>query len=184
MTRSNSRWIPLITLAFSAPLVACGGSSTGSTPTPVASAPLATAPLATPTAAVASAQCPTGSSVGSALGVTVPNAVGVAGGGTTQLPAGATGLVCEYHGTAANVIIEVFTNISPSFISQFSVHFPVPYKTVSGLGDQARSFFQTLGGGKDNEGVVSTKGSTLVAIDATATPATLSQVEALVNSLL
>ena len=57
-------------------------------------------------------------------------------------------------------------------------------KSVSGVGDQATSFFQSLGGGKDNEGVVATKGSTLVSIGATATPASLSQVEALVNSLL
>lgn len=183
MTRSNSRWIPLITLVFSAPLVACGGSGTGSTPTAVASAPLATAPLATPTAAVASAQCPTGSAVGSALGITVPNALGVPGGGT-QLPNGASALVCDYHGPSDNVIIEVISNISPSYISVFSVHFPVPYKSVSGVGDQARSFLETLGGGTDNEGVVATKGSTLVSIDATATPASLNQVEALVSSLL
>jgi hypothetical protein len=82
------------------------------------------------------------------------------------------------------VIIVVITNISASYISQFSAHFPGGYKTVSGVGDQARSFYQTLGGGKDNEGVVATKGSTLVSIGATATPASLSQVEALVNSLL
>lgn len=93
-------------------------------------------------------------------------------------------MVCEYHATTENVIIEVITNISPSYISQFSVHFPVPYKSVSGVGDQARSFYVNLYGGKDNEGVVATKGSTIVSIGATATPASLSQVEALVNQLL
>ena len=40
------------------------------------------------------------------------------------------------------------------------------------------------GGGKFNEGVVATKGKTLVAITATATPASLAQVEALVSQLL
>ena len=53
-----------------------------------------------------------------------------------------------------------------------------------GVGDQARAFTQPLGAGKDNEEVVATKGSTLVAITATATPATLAQVEALVKQLL
>jgi hypothetical protein len=82
------------------------------------------------------------------------------------------------------VIIEVLRNISPSFISKFSSQFPVAFKSVSGVGDQARSFTEPIGGGRDNEGVVATKGSTLVAIVATATPASLVQVEALVNQLL
>jgi hypothetical protein len=181
VTRSNSRWIPWIALACAAPLVACGGSSPGSTPTASTSAPSTTAP--TPTASTAAAQCPTGASVGSALGITVPNAVGVAGA-ATPFPAPVTGIVCDYHGASDNVIIEVLMNISPSFISSFTAHFPGTVKSVSGVGDQATSFFQTLGGGKDNEGVVATKGSTLVSIGATATPASLSQVEALVNSLL
>jgi hypothetical protein len=108
----------------------------------------------------------------------------LAGGGATQLPAGATGEVCDYHAQSFNVIIEVLRNISPSFISKFSSRFPVAYKTVSGVGDQARSFTAPIGNGKDNEGVVATKGSILVSITATATPATLPQVEALVNQLL
>jgi hypothetical protein len=82
------------------------------------------------------------------------------------------------------VIIEVLRNISPSFISKFSSQFPVAFKSVSGVGDQARSFTEPIGGGRDNEGVVATEGSTLVAIVATATPASLVQVEALVNQLL
>jgi hypothetical protein len=123
--------------------------------------------------------------VGSALGITLPNPTGVAGGnGSTQLPAGAKGMACEYRGQGFNVIIELITNISPTYISKSSSKFPVPFKSVAGVGDQARSFFQSLGGGKDNEGVVATKGSTLVAIVATATPASLAQIEALVNQLL
>jgi hypothetical protein len=135
---------------------------------------------------VASAQCPSGSTIGSALRITLPNAVSVAGGsaGGTVFPAGAKGMACEYRGSSDNVIIELITNISPSYIAQFSVHFPGGYKTVSGVGDQARYFVQQLGGGKDNEGIVATKGSTIVSIDATYTPATLAQLEALVNQLL
>jgi hypothetical protein len=82
------------------------------------------------------------------------------------------------------VIIELIRNIDPASIALFSSKFPVAYASVSGVGDQARSFSQPLNGGKDNEGVVATKGTTLVAITATATPASLAQLEALVSQLL
>ena len=121
--------------------------------------------------------------VGAALGITVPAPTSVIGG-TETLPAGASGLACNYHASTYNVIIEIITNIDPKYISKFSSKFPVAYKTVAGLGDQARSFITSIGGGRDNEGVVATKGRTLVSITATATPATLIQVEALVRQLL
>jgi hypothetical protein len=178
---NESRWITAIPLVLAAGLAACGSSSTTSSTSGAAATATAIAAVATP---AASAQCPSGATVGSALGTTLPNPVGVAGGGGTPLPGGATGMVCEYHTTAENVIIVLITNISPSFIAQFSAHFPVAFQSVSGVGDQARAFSQSLGGGKDNEAVVATKGSTLVSIGATATPASLSQVESLVSSLL
>ena len=104
--------------------------------------------------------------------------------GSTQLPPGATGVACDYHASGYNVIIELISNIAPSSITNFTKNFPVPPAAVSGVGDQAESFSQTLGPGRVNEGVVATKGMTLVSIGATYTPATLAQVEALVNSLL
>jgi hypothetical protein len=82
------------------------------------------------------------------------------------------------------VIIELITSIDPSYIAQFSVHFPMAYATVAGVGDQARSFSVSIGSGKVNEGLVATKGSTLVAIVVTAAPTSLAQIEALVNQLL
>ena len=60
---------------------------------------------ATPTAALTSGVCPAGATIGSALGITLPNAAVVAGG-THTLPSGATGLACDNHGAADNVIIE------------------------------------------------------------------------------
>ena len=192
MTRNQSLWIPLTAVGFGALLAACGGSSTPASSSSAAGAPTATAtaaPTATisiPTTVAASSSCPSGSTVTSALGTSaLPNAVGIAPtAATSELPAGATGIVCEYHATTENVIIEVIQNIPSSYISAYSSHFPAGFKTVSGVGDQARSFDQALGGGKDNEGVVATKGTTLVVVDATDTPATLSQIESLVNSLL
>ena len=128
--------------------------------------------------------CPTAVTVDAALGTTLPKPVSIVGAAGTTLSAGATALTCEYAGKTYNVIIELITNVDPYSISKFSAQYPVPYVSVSGVGDQARSFVQTLGAGKDNEGVVATKGTALVAIVATATPASLAQVEALVNQLL
>ena len=91
-------------------------------------------------------------------------------GGGAAIPGAASSLVCNYHTASENVIIEVLANINPSLISQFSAHFLGTVKPVSGVGDQATSFYDPLNNGKDNEGVVATKGSTLVSIDATATP--------------
>ena len=186
MAHSSSRWIPLIALAFAAPLAACGGTSTAAgTSAPGTSSPATAAPtVAAVTTTAAAASCPSAGTVGSALGTTLPNPVGVASSGISTLPSGATDINCDYHGTTDNVIISILQNIPASYISKFSNQFPVTFKPVSGVGDEARSFSEALGNGKTNEGLVAAKGSTVVAIVATATPATLSQIESLVNSLL
>lgn len=175
--KTSRRMTMLAAVTF---ITACGGSGVAS-PSAAASTPSV---VAIPTVTAAPRSCPTGAAVGAALGITLPKPVGVAGNGSTQLPAGATGVACEYPGKSLNVIIELISNIDPSNIAQFSNRFPVAFKTVTGVGDQARSFVVSLGGGKDNEGVVATKGRSLVAITATATPASLAQLEALVNQLL
>src|ERR1035437_5289876 len=75
VTGRNYRWIPLIALPFAATLAACAGSSTNPTPSTSSSAaatPTVAAP--TPTASTAAATCPSGATVGSALGITLPNA--------------------------------------------------------------------------------------------------------------
>ena len=193
MSRSLSRWLALTTLlvAVAMAAAACGGSSSGSpstvAPSPsssVAPTPSSSGPLATTTGSPAALSCPTATTVGAALGISLSTPTTVPGGGGTPLPAGATGVSCDYRATSANVLIQLIANISPTYIDQFSSRYPVPYASVPGVGDQARSFLQPLNGGKDNEGVVGTKGSNLVAITATATPASLAQVEALVNQLL
>jgi hypothetical protein len=182
-------------LVFAFTAAACGSSSTASptaasaaastaAPTSASATTVATAaPIATVTVTTADASCPTAATVNTALGTSLPTPVSVAAG-TASLPAGVKGVSCEYHGATSNVIIEILTNLDPSYISNFSSLFPVTYTAVSGVGDQARAFTQTLGGGKDNEGVVATKGKTLVDITATATPASLAQLEALANTLL
>ena len=199
MSHDSPRWLAVTALVFGVIVSACGSSSgtpsttataaTAATAVPTTAATAAattaaTTAIASPATTQAAASCPTAAIVGAALGITVNKPVGVAGGAGTQLPASAKGLACDYSGTGLNVIIELISNIDPSSIALFSSKFPVAYASVSGVGDQARSFSQPLNGGKDNEGVVATKGSTLVSIIATGTPASLSQIEALVNQLL
>lgn len=174
----------MVMLAAVGFLTACGGSGVASPSAVPSTVSVTPSSVAIPTATAAPRTCPTAASVGAALGIVVSKPVGVAGSGTTQLPAGATAVVCDYAGKSLNVIIELITNIDPSYIAQFSNRFPVAYKSVSGVGDQARSFTVPLSGGKDNEGVVATKDRILVDITATATPASLAQVESLVNQLL
>lgn len=198
MYHSGSRWFAVGALVLGVTLAACGGSGGGSSAT--VTTPAATASAAAPTtksttesatktpvssheATTAADTCPTAATVGAALGITLPKPTVVPGGGTS-LPAGATGVACEYAGKGLNVIIELIKNIDPSYIAQFSGHFPVAYTSVSGVGDQARAFSQPLSGGKNNQGVVATKGKNLVAITATDTPASLAQIEVLVNQLL
>ena len=208
MSFGSSRWLAPAVVFLIVALAACGSSSSAppaasTAATPVAntaapsaasvttapaasvtSAPAASAaPLSTPTTTTAAATCPTAATVDAALGTSLPAPVGITTG-SKDLPAGATGVACEYHASAYNVIIELISNIAPSSITNFTKNFPVPPAAVSGVGDHAYSFSQSLGAGKVNEGVVATKGSTLVSIGATYTPATLAQVEALVNSLL
>ena len=189
-----------ITLLVGLSLAACGSSA--ASPAPATTAPT-TAPTSPPTSAATVAsvtappvtlpsalataagdRCPTAATVDAALGTTLPKPISIVGGGGTTLPAGATGLSCEYAGKSYNVLVQLIANIDPSNIAKFSARFPVPYASVSGVGDQARSFSQPLSAGKSNEGVVATKGMSLVAITATATPASLAQVEALVSQLL
>lgn len=178
--------IPVSAATMFAGLVVAGcGSAATTTPSGGAATPAsASTPAPTATTTAAAAQCPSGTTVGAALGITLPSPTSVVGGGTQSLPASATGIACDYHAPTYNVLVQVISNIDPSAISMFSSHFPVPYQSVSGVGDQARSFVQSLGAGRDNEAVVATKGMTLVAVTATATPATLSQVESLVSQLL
>jgi hypothetical protein len=155
-------------------------------PTAVVTGPVSAAPSVAGVASAAPSgpgACPTATAVGYALGITVSAPVAVPGGGASDLPAGATAIACDYHGTGLNVIVEEITNVDPSYLGKFTAKFPVAPVAVPGLGDQADSFKQALNGGKDNEGVVATKGSTIVDITATGTPATLTQLETLVGSL-
>ena len=154
----------------------------GLTPAPGAGA-AAVPPI--PSLTPAGSRCPAAITVGAALGITVSRPALVRGAGaSTPLPAGASAVVCDYRGAALNVIVERITNISSSYMAAFTARFPVPAAAVTGVGDHADSFVQALGGSRDNEGVVAARGSTIVYVVATDTPASLGQVEGLVSNLL
>jgi hypothetical protein len=133
------------------------------------------------------AQCPTAAQVGAALGMTLPPPRSVSGGG--GLPAGVTGVVCDYRSASSEVLVEVFANVDPSYVQHDEQSIQarsasVRFTPVTGLGDQAVSYSYSLGSGADAEGVLATKGSNFVGVYATRTPASLTQIEHLVSELL
>jgi hypothetical protein len=188
--RGRAAWLAL---AGAVALVAsaCGSATTSSpsaaSATSASTAAATSAAATTPAAPVASAHCPASSAIGSALGVTAPPATTVPG--ASALPAGASGVVCNYLTPSFDVLVEVFVNITPAFIArgeqQINAHTSsVTFSPVSGVGDTAYSYHYSLGAAGTAEGVLAVKGTTFVAVSATRTPASLSQVEALVNQLL
>jgi hypothetical protein len=120
--RTPLRFAAVVPVAFAATLVACGSSPAtspaGSTSAPAASstsAPPTAMPTATPTAALSSLTCPSDATVNSDLGLTLaaPNSQPA-----EDLPAGTSGIVCTYSGSAQVVVVDIATGaITTSFIS-------------------------------------------------------------------
>ena len=84
-----------------------------------------------------------------------------------------------------NVIIEVHPE--HPVVVRLRIQLEVPYEFQNrcpGWATSPAPSSTTVGGGKTNEGVVAAQGTTIVAVVATDTPATLTQVESLVGSLL
>ena len=181
----GSRSFAFVVLLAAVFVAGCGSATSSSSsvaPTATVS-PAATSSSGTPASTSGGAvTCPSGPQISSALGLLLPNATQITSG-TVQLPAGATAIACDYHASTANVLIEVLTNVNPALISQFSAKFPAAYSSVSGVGDQARSFVVPLGTG-NNEGIVASKGSTMVSIVATRTPASITQLGSLASAIL
>ncbi len=192
MTRSSSSWLAIAMLVAAVTISACGGPSasppTGSHSPSATAAAITPSPTAiatpVPTASPAVPGCPGAAVVGDTLGTHVDEPTTVANSLGKSLPSGAKAVACKYAGNGETVLIELFSNIASSNISLFSNKFPVKYTSVKGVGDQARAYSKSLGGGKQNIQVVATKGKNLVSITALATLASLSQIEALVTQLL
>ncbi len=91
-------------------LAACGSTSPGTSSPASTSVPATAAPTPTPTAAAVSISCPAASTVNSGLGVSVdaPKTIPA-----TNLPAGDTGVTCEYISIAAQSIVIITLGTGP-----------------------------------------------------------------------
>lgn len=165
-------------------LAACGSSSTGSsTGTPGGSTPAGSTslPASTPTPASAGTlSCPSASTVGGALGITVP---APSTGDTTG-----TEISCNYLAGTSDVLIVEDTSVAASYVASAEASLAasqagLAFTSVSGVGDSAYSYSYSIGG-LTAQGILATKGSTFIGVYATATTATLDQIKSLVNTLL
>jgi hypothetical protein len=184
-----------------AALAACGTSSTapGSTSSGATVAPGSTAPTSAPATSAASTistgSCPSASTVGGALGATLPAPTVVTpGAGATPLPSGAAGIACSYISVSPTVVVIVVqaSGLPSSFFSteeQKQVaslqanNLNINFTPVSGVGDQAATYLYTANG-RTVEGVLAAQGGNFAGVFTEGTPASLSQIESLVKQLL
>ena len=190
-----------------AALAACGtsattSSSSGSSSTSSSSAAAATgttAPTSAPAtsaAAISTGACPSASTVGGALGVTLPAPTVVPPvAGATPLPGGAAGIACSYIALSATptvVIIALASGLPSSFLSTEeqkqvaslqAANLSINFTPLSGLGDEAATY-QYTAAGKIVEGVLAGQGGNFVGVFTEGTSASLSQIESLVKQLL
>jgi hypothetical protein len=185
--------VPVFVISLAGLALAACGSASPSTSSPASSsAPATTAPTPTPTAAAVSIACPAASTVNAGLGVTVgaPNTIPA-----TSLPAGDTGVTCEYISIAAKsvVIITLGTGpVSEPFIPLIETAEKKAAATqgetftdtsVSGVGDQAVILSVTKTGVPKEDGILAVKGQTGLVV--TVVPsASQSQLESFASQLL
>jgi hypothetical protein len=189
-----------------AALAACGSSSTtssssGTSSSSAATAAGSTAPTSAPAtsaAAISTGSCPSASTVGGALGVTLPTPTVVTpGAGATPLPGGAAGIACSYISAASAtssvvVIIALASGLPSSYFSTEeqkqvaslqAANLSINFTPVSGVGDEAASY-QYTANGATVEGVLAGQGGNFAGVFTEGTSASLSQIESLVKQLL
>ncbi|MGD1033342.1 MAG: hypothetical protein ABR977_02775 [Candidatus Dormibacteria bacterium] len=186
-----------------AALAACGSttapSSSSSAPGGATATP-ASGATATPAPTVASidaSACPSASSIGSALGVTLPTPTVInPGASASALPSGAVGIACEYLGLTASppvvVIVALGAGVPTSWFttqeqeqiaSEQKDGLDISFTPLSGLGDEAATYTYTASGATV-EGVLAIQSGNFAGVFTDGTTASLSQVESLVRSLL
>jgi hypothetical protein len=185
-----------------AALAACGSTSapsssssapSGATATPASAATATPAPTL---AAINASACPSASTIGGALGVTLPNPTAVApGASASALPAGATGIACSYISVgppSVVVIVALGAGVPTSWFttqeqeqvaSLQKADLSINFTPLSGLGDEAATY-QYTANGATVEGVLAIQGGNSAGVFTDGTSASLSQIESLVKSLL
>jgi len=184
-------------------LAACGSSSSptaASTSSGATAAPGSTAPTSAPATSAASintGSCPSASSVGSALGVTLPAPTVITpGASATPLPGGAAGIACSYISASATssvvVIIALASGLPAGYLSTEeqkqvaslqAADISINFTPISGLGDEAATY-QYTANGVTVEGVLAGQSGNFAGVFTEGTSASLSQIESLVKSLL
>ena len=133
------------------------------------------------------ASCPSASTVGSAMGATLPAATTVDESG--DLPSGATGIGCSYIAGTSVVIVVLASGVPSSYFSTeeqaqtSDLGSSINYSPISGLGDQAASY-QYTADGLTASGVLALKGSDVVGVFTDGLNTSLSSEENLVRTLL
>jgi len=190
-----------------AALAACGSATSTSSSSAASSsssaataAPGSTAPTSAPATSAASAistgSCPSASTVGSALGVTLPTPTVVTpAAGATPLPGGATGIACSYIATSAPPVVVIIALASGLPSSYFSTEeqkqvqslqaagVTINFAPISGLADEAATY-QYSAAGLTVEGVLAGQGGNFAGVFTDGTSASLTQIENLVKQLL
>jgi hypothetical protein len=188
---------------FAATLVACGSStSTATSPTASASVPSTAvptvaptaAPTDTPTAALAGLACPDEGTVNAAFGLTVAAPISVP---AADLPAGSTGIVCTYSGSATSqaVVVDLATGpaiTTTSFITMVEAGEQQAAQAqgstfsatdVSGVGDQAAVVTVSAAGSPTENGIIAVSGTTGVVLTGKP-PLSQSQLQSFASQLL
>ena len=194
-SRRPFRVAALVPVALAATLVACGSSSSTSTPTakgvPSTAIPTA-APTATPAAAPVNLTCPSAGTVNSGLGMTV---AAPTSGAVTDLPPGDTGIVCTYSdGTAKQVVvIDVATGpVLTTFISlveagerkaALAQGYTFDVTNASGVGSQAVVVTLSKAGSPAEDGILAVSGNTGLVLTVLP-PTSQSQLQSFASQLL
>lgn len=189
---SRPKTLPAVLVLLAGIAAAC--SSSPSAPSSGGSSTSSTSSTTTTTAASAHAislVCPSGATVGSTLGRTLPAPTSLP---ASNLPAGESGIACEYAGgTGSAVILDLNTGImhpasalsateSAQEAAAAARGGHVTFTNVSGVGSGAVIFDFQITGQTEN-GIFAGQGVNGVALVATPA-ATTGQLEALANLLL
>jgi len=145
----------------------------------------APASTATPASGTSTASCPTASSVGAALGITVP--------APTTYGTSAAGIACNYLSETPpvlDVLVSIVHGIGTSYLTTAEASLQATaastgfsFTSVSGVGDEAYTYSYSITSGTAL-GIIAVKGTVFVGIACTGTTTTLAKVEAYANQLL
>ncbi len=176
-------------------LAACGTSSSTSSSSAASSSSSAagatSAPASSSAAAASAGQCPSASTVGSALGVTAaaPTAIDELG----SLPSGASGYGCTYLVGESVIIVVKATGVPSNYFSteesseqqtDSAAGLNINFTPISGVGSEAASYTYSADG-ITATGVIAQQGNTVAGVfTSMLSGATVSQCENLVKQLI